>query len=551
MKRAFVVFCFFTVSLLFANTVKLPPKHMLLFKSVDVKALNKGLNFSINTTKDTRYVSIVIGFLPDEKAFFPVYRFSEHKFVEGKSFNVLIKWKKFKWYLNNEKTIVFYKINLLGADGYQEQFQSRVLISRNKKILQTVVYGPYLDRGEDNNYTVSFELLYPDKAVLVFNGEKYVSAKEKKRHFFKIGKLEKGKYIYRIEGYPRIFEAKINETNSFSFAFMSDARNLKTDFDENFQHTNGKTINTIFNTAYKKGADFILFVGDLVTGYTPFKDEFERQLKSFAYGTEPISSFIPVYEGMGNHEALIDCFEKDGVKFCRDKEVPNSTEDVFADVFVNPENGDFSEGKGLPPYKENVYYFTYGNCLFVVLNTNYWWGYKPEIYGGNLEGYIMDRQMEWLENVLKIRGKDKREIFVFAHEPAFPCSAHLKDGMYYWGGDPEKNDGIDRRYVIKMRDRFLKILDKYGVKLVFFGDEHNYSRILINKDIAPVKGNITQLISGGAGAPFYELAKDFPWKNNLQFFSKENHFVFVKVGEKISVEAVSIHGYVIDRFELK
>ncbi|BBB33116.1 hypothetical protein TTHT_1628 [Thermotomaculum hydrothermale] len=553
MKKS-IVFIFvllFPLLLFSEEEVSLIPHRNLIVKSVKVESVNKGLKFNIKSTKKVKFASVIIGFLPDENAFYPVYRFSKNEFVNGKDFEILINWKKFKWYLNKDKTLVFYKINLIDKKGKEEQYRSRVLISRNHKILQTVIYGPYFDRGEDNSYTVSFELLYPDKATLVFNGKKYFSSEKKKRHFIKLGKLKKGNYKYYIEGYPRVFNARVNETDNFSFVFMSDSRNRKTDFDANFENTNGKIVNKIFLTAFNKGADFIVFVGDMVSGYTFYEDEFERELKSFAYATEPISSIIPVYEGMGNHEALMDCFEKNGEKFCKDKKPPHSAEDVFGRVFVNPENADFSEKKGLPSYKENLYYFEYGNCLFVVLNTNYWWGYNPEKFGGNLEGYIMDNQLKWLEKVLDKEGKGKREIFVFAHEPAFPCSAHLKDGMYYWGGDPAKNGGIDRHYVIKRRNEFLKVLDKYGVKIVFFGDEHNYTRVLINKDIAPVNREITQIISGGAGAPFYELADNFPWKKNLKAFSKENHFILVKVGEKVRVEAVSIHGYVVDSFEIK
>ena len=552
MKRAFLSVLLLLFLSVFSFASEKAAEHSLLFKDVKVEALNNGLSFKLSATKDLAYVSVVIGFLPNEKAYYPVYRFSQNHFVSGKEADILIKWKKFRWYLNNEKTLVFYKINLLGKDGYQEQYKSRVLLSRNKKILQTVVNGPYISRGEKDFYKVWFELLYPDTAELVFNGKTYKCEEKKTRHVFEIGRLEKGNYTYFVKGYPRVFTARINETQNFSFAFMSDSRNTKTDFDSNFQNVNGQIIPKVFLTAYQKGVDFFLFVGDLVSGYTRYPEEFERELKSFLYATEPVSSFVPVYTGMGNHEALIDCLkDKEGKKFCRDKKPPFSAEDIFAKVFENPENGDFTEKEGLPPYKENVYYFDYGNCLFVVLNTNYWWAKDPEIHGGNLEGYIMDRQMEWLENVLKTKGKGKREIFVFAHEPAFPVSAHLKDGMYYWGGDPAKNNGIDRRYVLKMRDRFLKILDRHGVKLVCFGDEHNYSRVLINKDIAPVKGEITQIISGGAGAPFYELAPEFPWKKNLQAFSKENHFILVNVGKTIKVDVVSIHGYVVDSFEIK
>ncbi len=543
------VFVFFSVS--FSKPVRLNLKPSLLVKSVDVFSMRKGLKFKVETNREVRFASVVIGFLPEETSFYPVYRFSVNKFTKDKKIEIFVKWKKFKWYLKKDKTIVFYKINLIDEDGYEEQYRSNVLIGKNHKILQTVVNGPFFDRGEENNYVVSFELLYPEKAVLNFNGKEYVSAKASKRHFFKIGRLKKGDYPYFVKGYPRVFKAKVNEANEFSFAFMSDSRNTKTDFDSNFENTNAETLEKAFLSAYSKGVDFVVFIGDLVSGYTGYPYELLRELKSWAYSTVPVSSIIPVYEGMGNHEACMDCFSDNGIKFCRDKKGRYSAESIFADVFLNPENGDFNEGECTPSYRRNAYYFGYGHCLFIVLNSNYWWSSQPERYGGNLEGNLMKNELKWLEDVLKTKGKGKREIFVFTHEPAFPCSAHLRDGMYHWGGLPEKNNGIDRRYVVKARNKFLKLLDKYGVKIVFFGDEHNYTRVLINKDIAPINGHITQIISGGAGAPFYELADSFPWKKNLKAFSKENHFILVKVGEKIEVEAVSIHGYVVDRFILE
>ena len=162
----------------------------------------------------------------------------------------------------------------------------------------------------------------------------------------------------------------------------------------------------------------------------------------------------------------------------------------------------------------------------------------------------MDRQMEWLEKVLKTEGKKAEHIIVAAHECAFPVSTHMNDGMYYMGGSPAFNNGIDRHYVVKRRNELMSLLSRYGVQLIFFGHEHNYSRVLINKEIAPVTNEMTQIVSGGTGAPFYELAKDIPWRKNLKAFTRENHYILVDVDENIHVRVIGISGRVLDEFTL-
>ena len=103
---------------------------------------------------------------------------------------------------------------------------------------------------------------------------------------------------------------------------------------------------------------------------------------------------------------------------------------------------------------------------------------------------------------------------------------------------------------MKRRDALIQLLDRYGVEIIFFGDEHNYSRVRIDGKIGPVAGCITQIITGGAGAPYYELAEEIPWQANLEKFGRENHFVLVDVGEKVTVRVIGITGHTLDEFEL-
>lgn len=535
---------------------KLPDKPLdvkvqrLSFESIDIQSFEKNYVFNIKCSKNVKYASLAIGLVPGKNAIKPVYRIQLKSFPNSDNFKFSLKKSKLIHYLINDISLAYYKLTLIDKKGYSEIFESRFSTNRKGQVLNTVIYGPYLDFDEFGTYTISYELSKKDNSTLILDNVEYKSEKPKKRHFFKFKNLKKGKHTYKIKNDMREFTFEINNNPSFKFAVLSDCREGRAGFDYNMQAVNGKILNKLMLQAKNENAEIILVPGDLVSGYTTNHEDFRKQLKSFAYCTEPISSTIPVFEGMGNHEATFDMyFDKPMVSF--DKLPPNSAEDIFADVFVNPTNCDLKEKEGLPSYKENVYWFKYKNNLFVMLNTNYWWASHPEFYHGNLEGYLMDKQLKWLEETLEKQGKNVKNTFVFTHEPAFPVSAHMKDAMWYHGGLPEFNKGIDRKYVIKRRDEILKILDKHNVKLIFFGDEHNYSRVLINKDIAPIKGEITQIITGGAGAPFYNLAKKIPWKKNVKAFGRENHYMLVEVTDSVKVKAISIDGSVIDSFEIK
>lgn len=526
----------------------------LSFDNIDIKSSEKNYIFNINCSKKVKYASLAVGLIPGDNAINPVYRLQLNQFPENESFSFKLIKSKLTYYFIEENSLVYYKLTLVDDKGYSETFSSRFLANKKGEVLNTVIYGPYLDMQSEGNYCISYELTEKAKSSIVFDNKEYKSPTESKNHIFYFNNLTSGIHNYKIAGDTRKFSFTVSDKTTFNFAVLSDCREGRAGFDYNMQAVNGKILGDLMLNIKNKGADFIMFPGDLVSGYTTNANDFEKQLKSFAYVTEPVSSEIPVFEGMGNHEATFDMyFDKPMISF--DKKSPNSSEDIFAKVFVNPENGDFREKEGAPPYKENVYWFNYKNNLFVMLNTNYWWASHPEGYHGslegNLEGYLMDKQLAWLEETLKTQGLNAKNIFVFTHEPTFPVSAHMKDAMWYHGGSPEKNKGVDRRYVIKRRDDILKILDKYGVKLIFFGDEHNYSRVLINRDIAPIKGEIMQIITGGAGAPFYNLADEIPWKNNIKSFGRENHYIYVEVDDQVKVKAISIDGKVIDSFVLK
>jgi len=185
------------------------------------------------------------------------------------------------------------------------------------------------------------------------------------------------------------------------------------------------------------------------------------------------------------------------------------------------------------------------------MNNNYWWSKYPERYGGNLEGYVLDDQTEWLKRIFARAASDPNveHLFLFAQEPMFPNGGHVQDGMWYNGGDPAKNNGIDRRYVVKRRDEIWQAFAATGKGVSGnFGDEHNYNRTLITSDINPDYSHpVWQIISGGAGAPFYAQNKNVPWAPFVEAFSTQMNYYLIRVdGRRILLEAYSITGELID-----
>jgi hypothetical protein len=80
------------------------------------------------------------------------------------------------------------------------------------------------------------------------------------------------------------------------------------------------------------------------------------------------------------------------------------------------------------------------------------------------------------------------------------------------------------------------------VSIAFFGHDHNYQRNLQN--------GINYVISGGGGAPLYDVAKPDP-ATSQKAVSIEN-FVKVSVeGKVMKVRAMGLDGNVLDEFEVR
>ncbi|MCB2155120.1 metallophosphoesterase [bacterium] len=354
------------------------------------------------------------------------------------------------------------------------------------------------------------------------------------------------------------------------FAAMVDSREGNGSGMNNFGGVNGASLYSLGTDLYFRGTDFVVFAGDLINGYTTSPDDYRNQLNAFRWIMGPVHARIPIYEGMGNHEALLTRFD-DGSRWgvTVDRLGEENSETVFADAFVNPTNGPKDEGEGSPSYDETVYYFDYGPVRVFMLNNNYWFSSDPYKIGGNLEGYILPNQVEWLrEEVAKANDDDSVEyIFFAAQEPPFPNGGHTRDAMWYRSGDTNRDGKVDDKDIpiVKNRNTIWEIVSSSPKSVAFItGDEHAYSRLIVTNETdigsrttldgteLEMKYPVWQITSGGAGAPWYDKELDLPWSPNLKTHSTQPHYAFFTLDrENVTVEAYSQTGQRIDHAMLR
>jgi hypothetical protein len=168
--------------------------------------------------------------------------------------------------------------------------------------------------------------------------------------------------------------------------------------------------------------------------------------------------------------------------------------------------------------KQKSYYsFDWGNAHFAVINSDIM-SYSTHESERNA---FWAEETKWLEEDLKAhQAADYR--FVAAHHG--PITA-VKSRQ---GDNPHMT-------------ALMPMLEKYRVSAGLFGHDHNYQHYL--------KNGIHYLISGGGGAPLYDV--DMPPAGITQkVMSTENFITFSVNGKAAVVKVFAIDGKVIDEFEL-
>ncbi len=461
-------------------------------------------------------------------------------------------------------------------------------------IIPAISEGPFINKLTDSGCVISFKTTMPIDASIKVN---YKTIKEEKpsiNHEITIDGLKPAtEYDYTVF-YGKFSQSYHFETalpkgsnQPFTFAYLSDSRGGQGGGERNFYGTNAYIVKKAMALATQEKVKFIQFTGDLITGYGLSSIDMNLQYHNWKQTISPFAHYLPVVTAMGNHEAYNFAFFPDSETypiaidyFPFDK---SSSESLFAQHFVNHENGPDSEDNSIydpdpnaidfPSYKENVFYYIYGNTAIVVLNSNYLYApflSKYKQTGGNIHGYIMDNQLKWLKETLMKFEKDNdiKNVFVTIHTPAFPNGGHSDDDMWYSGDNSQRPIIAGKpvaKGIIERRDELLDILINQTTKVVALltGDEHNYNHLLIddkmprypeNWDKPKLKLNrtILQINNGAAGAPYYAQEK-LPWSENVSGFTTQNALVLITIdGEHITVIVKNPDTLeVVDKFVIK
>lgn len=247
----------------------------------------------------------------------------------------------------------------------------------------------------------------------------------------------------------------------FRFAVLGDTRDYSPD------GINVKVMDAILEKIKAENVDFIIIVGDMITGST--KTDIHRdRLKKWKSVIERYK--IPFYIGVGNHEI--------------ESEV---SEDIVRSVFEMPENGP----SGL---EELTYSFDYKNAHFVMLDTAIFNNFHA----------LGKFQMEWLKEDLE--KNQKKNIFIFGHDPAYPVYSHI-------------GTSLDQHSV--QRDELWSLLERHKVGIYFCGHEHLYNK--------SIHRGIYQIITAGGGAHLVAPEEKGGFYNFVIAEVKDNSSVFITV----------------------
>ena len=163
------------------------------------------------------------------------------------------------------------------------------------------------------------------------------------------------------------------------------------------------------------------------------------------------------------------------------------------------------------------YSFDWGNGHFIVLNSDV----ENVAENPATRDAFWAEQTRWLEDDLASH-QNAVYRFVIAHHPPFTAVARRQN----------ENPRMTA---------LVPLFEKYRVTAGFFGHDHNYQRYL--------KNGVHYLITGGGGAPLYDVDK--PPQGITQKVASTEHFVTVSVeGKKARIEAITLDGRELDEVEI-
>jgi 3',5'-cyclic AMP phosphodiesterase CpdA len=432
--------------------------------------------------------------------------------------------------------------------------------------------------------------------TLLAKARRFSGEKAQRNHRVSVSGLQAStRYLYMVQcetavgervrsGLHRFRTAPPAGKGAVTLAVTGDSREGIGGGERNYMGVNLQAMSWIAADAYRRGAELLLFAGDLANGYTSDVEDLRLQLKGWKQAVTGFWRTRPIYPCMGNHESLVNVFQdrtKWGIALDKWPYRSQSGEAIFSREFPNPGTDLKPSDPRRPPYEGNVYQFQFGPLLVVAFNNDYWWTAERVVstYGGSPKGYLMEDQLQWIEQALERAETNStvRFILLYAHQPVFPCAGHVKDAMW-WNGDnrvrayTKRGNAVapENLGMIEVRNRLWRAVSRSSkVAAVITSHEHVYHRTLITRQ-TPVgvypKDDLNgdgvldsyspdpafvhptwHITVGTAGAPYY-AREQTPWEPQL-ISSQEGYALLSTDGEKISLQFMSITGQVVDRVD--
>ena len=347
-----------------------------------------------------------------------------------------------------------------------------------------IAFGPYIQQMSTKDATICWSTLEGMSTIKDQKG-KTDTIREYKQHTIHLANLRPNtSYSYDVlndgsEEGKGTLTTYPDKVVPFNFIAIGDSRNR--------HDVHAKIVKKMG----EKNPRFVVNSGDLVANGRSIGD-----WEAFFTVNNEFMKNTPYYPVLGNHE----------------KDSP-----YYYDFFDLPNN-------------ERYYYFTVGDALFIVLDSE---GPRLTVpafisndkrdqfwYDTGIE--YLKTQKEWLENVLNLN-KEAGFVFIFQHLPLYSVkkSRVEESKMYraFWGD----------------------IFARHGVQVFLNGHDHHYHHAIDN--------GVHFITAAGAGAPLYKV--DAPQPETVSYKEIE-HFINVEVNEATAVlHVIDIDGNEFDTIEVE
>lgn len=251
----------------------------------------------------------------------------------------------------------------------------------------------------------------------------------------------------------------------------------------------------IVNRLITEDIRFVVNTGDLVAD----GEEYQQWTDFFNIEKELLAK-VPLFPVIGNHEVYDDKV------------------DLYLKNFVNPVK---SSGK------EEYYSVDYANIHLTILDGH---AQVDKWYSCSLRGLLTDdcfneKQEKWLKEDLQKASANPEidHILVFVHAGPFTS----------------KEDRTGNLHIRNLLDFF----KQNKVKAIISGHDHYYER--------GESGNgIPYIVSGGGGAPLYEIEKPNSAPHTVFYNLKDYHYLLISVaGEYLRIDSKLLNGEIFDIME--